>query len=62
MVTRAEAIKAAGKINALMREELYNDPVDVLVEKAYTPTGPSKEELRRRILDVRRGVRDRKAS
>lgn len=53
MSTRGECIEAAGRIAAAAEWELLTAPVDEQVERAWTPTGPSKPELRAWILALR---------
>ena len=55
MASRDEAIRAAAVALAVGYEVLENAPLEEAVEAAFTPTGPSREELRRRIC-ARRGI------
>lgn len=56
MPTREEAIAAAGQVLALVRAELADLTPREQAEAAYTPTGPSVDELEDRIR-ARRGLR-----
>lgn len=47
--TRAEAIAAAGQLIAMADEMADTLPLAEAVDAAYTPTGPAREELARRI-------------
>ncbi|WP_156226049.1 hypothetical protein [Pseudactinotalea suaedae] len=48
-VTRAQAVAAAGAALAAGYEQLDSLPLAEAVDRAWTPTGPSREELADRI-------------
>ncbi|MFD6030512.1 hypothetical protein ACFWE5_07335 [Cellulosimicrobium funkei] len=55
--TREQCIAAAGRTLAVAYQQLDELPVAEAARRAYTPTGPSLDELERRIA-ARRGLTD----
>lgn len=53
MTTRDDAIRAAGEVLAMARAELADLPPREAAERAWTPTGPSLDELEQRIRAMR---------
>jgi|GEM_PF-1014887 len=51
--TREECIRRAGRTLAIAYRELETLPIEEAAARAYTPTGPSLEELKARIAAAR---------